>query len=105
MLQFYTAAEELDDYIDSSDQNHKKYFENLTEVKKKYILKTRIGFKISYIKYKITLFFKRIRRYHSRYPPLVRFFLEKKGGGIWSKNFLLGISLLKNFPALRAGGK
>ena len=37
-------------------------------------------------------------------PPLVRFFLEKKGG-IWSKIFLLGISLLKNFPALRAGGK
>ena len=38
-------------------------------------------------------------------PPLFGFFWKIRGGGIWSKIFLLGISLLKNFPALRAGGK
>ena len=38
-------------------------------------------------------------------PPPCPVFSGKEGGGYLEQNFLLGISLLKNFPALRAGGK
>ena len=43
-----------------------------------------------------------IRGYHSRYPCPV---FPGKEGGYLEQIFLLGISLLKNFPALPAGGK
>ena len=38
-----------------------------------------------------------IRRYHSRYPPLVRFFLEKKGGGYLEQKFFIRDFLTKKF--------